>query len=61
MNGYRIDWVGAIAAGLASAIVFLLLRRAFPKLTGAPFYIVLGLAVVVATLTLRELLRHVGI
>jgi hypothetical protein len=61
MNGYRIDWVGALSAGTASAIVFLLMRRAFPKLTGAIFYIVLGLIVAVASLALRELLRYVGI
>ena len=61
MNGYRIDWVGALSAGVASAIVFLLIRRIFPKLTGARFYIALGLAVAVAALALRELLRYVGI
>jgi hypothetical protein len=61
MNGYHVDWVGALAAGVASAIVFLVLRRVFSKLTGAPFYIVLGLAVAVASLAVRELLRYVGI
>jgi hypothetical protein len=61
MNGYRIDWVGALLAGAASAIVFLAIRGAFPKLTGATFYIVLGLVVAVVSLVLRELLRHVGI
>jgi len=61
MNGYRIDWVGAVSAGAASAIVFLLIRRAFPKLTCAKLYIVLGLVVAVVSLALRELLRYVGI
>jgi hypothetical protein len=61
MNGYRIDWVGALSAGAAAAIVFLLIRRAFPKLTGATFYIVLGVVVAVVSLVLREILRYVGI
>jgi hypothetical protein len=61
MNGYRIDWIGALSAGAVSAIVFLLIRRAIPKLTGAPFYIVLGVVVAVVSLVLRELLRYVGI
>jgi hypothetical protein len=61
MNGYRIDWVGALSAGVASALVFLVIRRAFPKLTGATFYILLGLVVAVVSLALRELLRYVGI
>ena len=59
MNGYHVDWVGALSAGVAAAIVFLLVKRA--KLSGAPFYIVLGLAVAGLSLALRVLLRYLGI
>jgi hypothetical protein len=61
MNGYQVDWVGALSAGAASAIVFLLIRLLFPKLAGGSFYVVLGLVIAVVSLVLRELLRHVGI
>ena len=59
MNGYRVDWVGALSAGVAAAAVFLLVKRT--KLTGAAFYIVLGLAVAGLSLALRVLLRYFGI
>ena len=61
MNGYHVDWVGALSAGAVSAIVFLLIRRALPRLTGATFLVVLGLVVAGVSLVLRELLRRVGI
>jgi len=61
MNGYHADWIGALLAGTTSVIVFLLIRRIFPKLTGASLYIVLALVIAVVSLALRELLRHVGI
>jgi hypothetical protein len=61
MDGYHVDWVGALSAGAASAIVFVLLRRASPKLTGANFYIVLALMVAAFSLALRELLRYAGV
>ena len=61
MNGYRVDWVGALSAGVVSAIVLLVIRRLFPKLTGAGFYIVLGLLIAVVSFAVRELLRRVGI
>jgi hypothetical protein len=61
MVGYHVDCVGALTAGAASAIVFVLLGRAFPKLTGAILYIVLALLVAAVSLALRELLRHAGV
>jgi hypothetical protein len=61
MNGYHVDWVGALSAGAASVIVFLLLRAAFPRLTGARFYLALGLLIAASSLAFRELLRYVGI
>jgi hypothetical protein len=61
MNGYHIDWVGAISAGATAAMVFFLTKRAFPRLTGARFYAVAGLLIAVFSLLLRELLRRFGI
>lgn len=61
MNGYHVDWVGALTAGAASVIVFLILRTAFPRLTGARFYLLLGLLIATSSLVLRELLRYAGI
>jgi hypothetical protein len=61
MNGYHVDWVGAIAAGAAAIIVFAFIKAAFPRLSGARFYLVLGLLMAACSLALRELLRLVGI
>jgi hypothetical protein len=61
MNGYHVDWVGALCAGAVSVIVFFVLRTAFPKLTGARFYLVLGLLIAASSLVMREFLRYVGI
>jgi hypothetical protein len=61
MAGYRIDWVGAIAAGAVAAVVFALSKVAFPRLTGVRLYVVLGFLIAVLSLFLRELLRHFGI
>jgi hypothetical protein len=61
MNGYHIDWIGALSAGAASVIVFLLIRTAFPRLTGVSFYLLLGLLIAASSLVFRELLRYVGI
>jgi hypothetical protein len=61
MNGYHVDWVGAISAGAAAIIVFAFIKTAFPRLTGARFYLVLGLLMAAFSLALRELLRVVGI
>jgi hypothetical protein len=61
MNGYHIDWVGAISAGATAAIVFFLIKRAVPRLTGVRFYAVAGLLIAVFSLLLRELLRRFGI
>lgn len=37
MNRYPIDWVGAISAGTTAAIVFFLIKSAFPRLTRVRF------------------------
>jgi hypothetical protein len=61
MTGYHVDWVGAIVAGVVAAIVFSSSKMFFPRLTGVNLYLVLGLAIAVASLFIRELLRHLGI
>jgi hypothetical protein len=61
MNGYHVDWVGAISAGVIAAVVLLLLKTAFPRLQGVNFYLALGLLIAGSSLVLRELLRRVGI
>ena len=61
MNGYHVDWVGAISAGAVAGLVFYLIRKAFPQLTGVRFYLVVGLLIAVVSLVLRELLRRFGI
>jgi hypothetical protein len=61
MTGYHADWVGAVVAGVVAAIVFSTRRIAFPRLTGVGLYLVLGLAIAVVSLFVRELLRHFGI
>jgi hypothetical protein len=61
MNGYHVDWVGAISTGAAAIIVFAFIKTAFPRLIGARFYLLLGLLMAAFSLALRELLRVVGI
>ncbi len=61
MSGYHVDWVGAISAGVAAVIAFVLIRSAFPRLIGVRFYLVVGLLIAVLSLVLREVLRHIGI
>jgi len=61
MNGYHIDWVGAISARAAAGIVVFFVKTVFPRLTGVSLYQVLGLLIAVFSLVLRELLRHIGI
>jgi hypothetical protein len=61
MNGYQVDWVGAICAGVVAAFVFLVVRKFFPRLTGASFYVVAALLIAALSLVLRELLRRIGI
>lgn len=61
MNSYHVDWVGAISAGVAAAIVFSFLKTTFPRLTGVRLYLALGLLIAVLSLVLREILRLIGI
>ena len=61
MNGYHVDWVGAISAGVIASLVFFLLKSLFPRLKGASFYLVLALLIAGLSLAVRELLRRAGI
>jgi hypothetical protein len=61
MSGYHVDWVGAISAGVVAAIVFFLIRSAFPRLTGVSFYLIAGFLIAAFSLALRALLRQIGI
>jgi hypothetical protein len=61
MNGYHMDWAGAISAGAIAALVFFFTKSAFPRLTGVRFYAVAALLIAVLSLLLRELFRRVGI
>jgi hypothetical protein len=61
MTTYHADWVGAVAAGVVAAIVFSLRKFAFPRLTGVSLYLILGVLIALASLFVRELLRHFGI
>jgi hypothetical protein len=61
MNGYHIDWVGAISTGAIAAIVFFFAKSVFPRLTGLRFYALAALLIAALSLLLRELLRRLGI
>jgi hypothetical protein len=61
MNGYHVDWVGAISAGVVAGCVFFIIKSAFPRLTGVSLYLVLGVSIAAFSLVLRELLRRIGI
>ena len=61
MNGYHVDWVGAILAGVVAGIAFPLTKTVFPRLSGVRFYLVFGLLIAIVSLGLRELLRYIGI
>jgi hypothetical protein len=61
MNSYHVDWVGAVSAGAAAAIVLFSIKTVFPRLTGVRLYLLLGLFMAVLSLVLRELLRLIGI
>lgn len=61
MNGYRMDWVGAIGAGVCAVIAFLIVRLFFKTPSGALFYLVVGVLTFVLALGLRSVLRAAGI
>ena len=61
MNSYHVDWVGAISAGASAIIVFSVIKAALPRLTGAKFYLALGVSMAAVSLALREILRLIGI
>ncbi len=59
--GYQADWVGALLAGLVAALVFLVVKATFPRLTGVRFYLAAGALIAACSLGLREVLRHLGL
>jgi len=61
MNGYQADWIGAIAAGIAAVVAFLVAKAILRRSNGKGFYVVVGLLTVVFSLGLRTLLRYFGI
>jgi crotonobetainyl-CoA:carnitine CoA-transferase CaiB-like acyl-CoA transferase len=61
MNGYQADWIGAIGAGIAAVVAFLVANAILRRSNGKGFYVVVGLLTVVFSLGLRMLLRYFGI
>ena len=61
MNGYQLDWVGAIGAGISAVIAFLIVKLFFKTRSGALFYVVVGVLTFVLSLGLRSVLRSAGI
>jgi crotonobetainyl-CoA:carnitine CoA-transferase CaiB-like acyl-CoA transferase len=61
MNGYQADWIGAIGAGIAAVVAFLVAKAILRRSNGKGFYVVVGLLTVVFSLGLRTLLRYFGI
>jgi high-affinity Fe2+/Pb2+ permease len=61
MNNYQIDWIGAIAAGIAAVIAFFVTKTILPRLSGKITYVVVGFLTLLLSLGLRLLLRHFGI
>ena len=61
INSYRIDWVGALAAGVSAILALLLTKQFFPRSSGGTFYLIAGALTVILSLLLRLLLRYFGI
>jgi hypothetical protein len=61
MNGYQPDWIGAIGAGIACVVAFLIARAFMQRSTGIGFYVVVGVLAAVLALGLRLLLRYFGL
>jgi riboflavin transporter FmnP len=61
MNGYQPDWIGAIGAGIAGVVAFVIARAVMRRSSGMGFYVVVGLLAAVLALGLRVLLRYFGI
>jgi hypothetical protein len=61
MRNYQVDWVGAVAAGVAAGVAFWLTRAMWPRLTGKSSYVIAGGLTIPLALVLRMLLRYVGI
>jgi len=60
MNEYHPDWIGAIGAGIAGVVAFLIARAVMQKSSGIGFYVVVGVLAAVLALGLRLLLRYFG-
>jgi hypothetical protein len=61
VNAYQPDWIGAIGAGIAGVVAFVIARAVMRKSSGIGFYVAVGLLAAVLALGLRMLLRYVGI
>jgi hypothetical protein len=61
MNGYHLDWVGAVGAGISAVIAFLIVKLFFKNPSGALFYLVVGVITFVLSLGLRSALRSAGV
>jgi high-affinity Fe2+/Pb2+ permease len=61
MNGYQVDWVGAIGAAISAVIAFLIAKLFLKTASGSLFYLVVGVLTFVLSLGLRSVLRSAGI
>ena len=55
------DWIGAIGAGISAVIAFLIAKLLLKTVSGALFYLVVGVMTFVLSLGLRLVLRSLGI
>jgi hypothetical protein len=61
MIGYQMDWIGAIGAGISAVIAFLIAKLLLKTVSGAIFYLVVGVMTFVLSLGLGLVLRSLGI
>jgi hypothetical protein len=61
MTGYQPDWIGAVGAGIAGVVAFVIARAVMRRSSGIGFYVVVGVLAAVLALGLRLLLRSFGI
>lgn len=61
MPGYRVDWIGAIAAGISAVVAFFLAKLLFKAASGPMFYLFVGVITFVLALGFRSALRSIGI
>jgi hypothetical protein len=58
---YQVDWIGAIGAGVAAVVAFLIAKQFLKAASGTVFYLVVGVITFVLALGFRSVLRSVGI